>query len=234
MDLNRSAILLYPAKPPSNPNSTLRAHPIHRWDMYSPRFSKVGRFGDIKKFVDLPNEIRTVEVAEYFGADTAVTGGGILVCGSPYETANNLTKGYVFEVSTERATDWDLARQREFIWTQIGLTAPDQLRQRVAWAFAQFLVIARGAIGVEGSHTEAFLTYYDIFVRNAFGNYRDMLREISYSALMSENLSMLASKSAAYMWENQQIVSFADENFVSLSFHRSIMIDDVIRFHCAN
>jgi hypothetical protein len=66
MDLNRSAIFLYPAKPPSNPNSTLRAHPIHRWDMYSPRFSKVGRFGDIKKFVDLPNEIRTVEVVEYF------------------------------------------------------------------------------------------------------------------------------------------------------------------------
>ena len=223
MDLNRSAILLYPAKPPSNPNSTLRAHPIHRWDMYSPRFPKVGRFGDIKKFVDLPNEIRTVDVAEYFGADTAVTGGGILVCGSPYETANDLTKGYVFEVSTERETDWDLSRQREFIWTQIGLTAPDQLRQRVAWAFAQFLVVARGAIEVEGSHTESFLTYYDIFVRNAFGNYRDMLREISYSALMAENLSMLASKSAAYMWENQQIVTFADENFVSLSFHRFVM-----------
>jgi cullin-associated NEDD8-dissociated protein 1 len=59
------------------------------------------------------------------------------------------------------------------------------------------------------------LTYYDIFVRNAFGNYRDMLREIAYSPLMGENLSFLQSKSAAYMWENQQVISFADENFVS-------------------
>ena len=98
---------------------------------------------------------------------------------------------------------------------KIGLTAPDQLRQRVAWAFAQILVIARGAIEVEGSHTEAFATYYDIFVRNAFGSYRDILREIAYSPMMAENLSYLTSKSAAYMWENQQIISFADENFVS-------------------
>ena len=59
------------------------------------------------------------------------------------------------------------------------------------------------------------LTYYDIFVRNAFGNYRDILREIAHSPLMGENLSFLQSKSAAYMWENQQVVTFADENFVS-------------------
>jgi hypothetical protein len=32
---------------------------------------------------------------------------------------------------------------------------------------------------------------------------------------MGENLSFLQSKSAAYMWENQQTISFADENFVS-------------------
>lgn len=30
---------------------------------------------------------------------------------------------------------------------------------------------------------------------------------------MAENLSFLQSKSAAYMWETQQKISFADENF---------------------
>ena len=88
----------------------------------------------------------------------------------------------------------------------------DQLRQRIAWSLAQLLVVARGAIGVEGSHSEAFLGYYDIFVRNAFGNYRDVLREISYSPLMAENLSFIQSKSAAYTWETQNKISFADEN----------------------
>lgn len=154
MDINRSAILIYPATAqPSNP--TLRAHPIHRWDLYSPRFSKLGRLGDKIKFVDLPNEVRLVEVAKYFGEDTIVGGGGIIVCGSPFESANDPSVGNVFEVATGRDTAWDLWRQREFTWLQVGLTAPDQLRQRVAWAFAQLLVIARGAIDVEGSHTEA-------------------------------------------------------------------------------
>lgn len=167
MDINRSAILMYPAKAqPDNP--ILRAHPINRWDMYSPRFSKLGRFGDTVKFVDLPNEIRQVEVAEYFGAETEVRGGGVMVCGSPYESANDLSIGHVFEVTSERDTAWDLWRQREFTWMQIGLTAPDQLRQRVAWAFAQLLVIARGAIEVEGSHTEVCAYIFSLFSLSIF------------------------------------------------------------------
>jgi uncharacterized protein (DUF1800 family) len=95
----------------------------------------------------------------------------------------------------------------------IALNSTDQLRQRVAWALSQLLVIVPAAIEIAGSHTEAFLGYYDIFVRNAFGNYGDILREISRSPLMAENLSFLQSKSAAYQWENQQKISFADENF---------------------
>ncbi len=79
-------------------------------------------------------------------------------------------------------------------------------------------MVVPGAVSIADSHTEAFLTYYDIFVRNAFGNYGDILREISYSPLMAENLSFLQSKSAAYMWETQGKISFADENFVSRIF----------------
>jgi len=39
--------------------------------------------------------------------------------------------------------------------------------------------------------------YYDIFVRNAFGNYRDILKEVSYSPLMAEMLTFVESKSSA-------------------------------------
>ena len=62
----------------------------------------------------------------------------------------------------------------------IALTSSDQLRQRVAWALAQLLVVAKSSISMQFSDTESFLQYYDIFVRNAFGNYLDILREISY------------------------------------------------------
>lgn len=53
----------------------------------------------------------------------------------------------VFETVHRRDTAWG-SRQKGSIWLQVGLTANDQLRQRVAWAFAQLLVLARGAIEV--------------------------------------------------------------------------------------
>ena len=58
------------------------------------------------------------------------------------------------------------------------------------------------------------VNYYDIFVRNAFGNYRDILQEIAYSPLQAEHLTYLASKSHAYIFEDEdKRVSSADENF---------------------
>ena len=44
------------------------------------------------------------------------------------------------------------------------------------------------------TETEFFLVYYDIFVRNAFGNYRDVLREVG-SHLMALTNSACRAKS---------------------------------------
>ena len=82
------------------------------------------------------------------------------------------------------------------------------------------------AIGGARLNSEWFFAYYDIFVRNAFGNYRDILREISYSPLMAENLSFLQSRSSGYLWERYGVKAQADENFareitVSLILHEN-------------
>ena len=61
--------------------------------------------------------------------------------------------------------------------------------------------------------SETYLNYYDIFVRHAFGNYRDVLREVSYSPMMAEMLSYLDSKSSAYVMRTTGSKSFPDENF---------------------
>jgi uncharacterized protein (DUF1800 family) len=74
------------------------------------------------------------------------------------------------------------------------LQAPDQLRQRVAWALAQIVVVGEM---VGSQYAEPRLTFYDIFVRNAFGNYRDILREASFSPTMGLYLSFMGSKSFA-------------------------------------
>jgi hypothetical protein len=209
IDIDNKVFLTFPAFP----NNDVPNHPTERWDIHSVHFSKLGRFGDMMNFVDLPNELRTDEVAEHFGESVSTKGSGTVVCGSPNEVATDPKLGYQFDVTTGADTIWGLENQREHVWTTVGLQANDQLRQRAAWALSQLLVVVPSAVEIAGSHTEAFLSYYDIFVRNAFGNYGDILREISYSPLMAENLSFLQSKSAAYMWEAQSKVSFADENF---------------------
>ncbi len=77
-------------------------------------------------------------------------------------------------------------------------------------ALSQILVISPAAM--ESYNTEIFLSYYDIFVRNAFGNYRDILREVSYSPQMAIMLTYFESKSSEYTWTNGQ-KQYADENF---------------------
>jgi len=206
-----SGILIFPSKHPDGPGFD---HPITRWDETSRKFIYVGRFGDSLRLVDLPNELRQEQVLAFFGASGGVSGGGVVVCGSPGEVANDQSKGGVFEVATGlQNPPYYIGDNRKFVWTMLALNATDQFRQRVAWALAQILVVVKSAIGSEEDMAEWFLNYYDIFVRNAFGNYRDILREVSYSSLMAENLSYLGSKSAAYVLENYNYVAFADENF---------------------
>lgn len=204
---------------------------------YGERFPKLGRFGDMSLFVDLPNEMRTDEVASYFGEISGLSGSGVVSCGSPGEVANDPTLGHYFTPVHEKGTDWGLDQQKGDVFANVVLTAPDQLRQRVAFALSQVLVVVDEATRIVDDHTEAFVAYHDILVRNAFGNYRQILKEISYNALMAENLSFIQSKSTAHMWEYQQKHAFADENFareimqVSLYNLVSTCYDSFRRFH---
>jgi hypothetical protein len=55
-----------------------------------------------------------------------------------------------------------LQGQRETVWLQIALRSKDQLRQRMAWALSQILVVSPNSLQLT-FQTESFLTYYDIF-----------------------------------------------------------------------
>jgi uncharacterized protein (DUF1800 family) len=101
---------------------------------------------------------------------------------------------HLFLDGTAKSQEY-LSLQKSNVWNMIALSAQDQLRQRMAWALSQILVITPHQIDEVGL-SEAYLNYYDIFVRNAFGNYRDVLKEVSYSPMMAEMLSFLESKSS--------------------------------------
>lgn len=103
--------------------------------------------------------------------------------------------------------------QRQAVPYTIFLTADDQLRQRMAFALSQILVVSPIQVDSDTRETEIYFNYYDIFVRHAFGSYRDILREVSYSPMMAEMLSYLGSRSASYVLEDEGRVSRPDENF---------------------
>ena len=79
-------------------------------------------------------------------------------------------------------------------WRQI-IQSDDQLRQRVAFALSEILVVSAH----DGLSSEQFgLTgYYDLLIQHAFGNYRDLLEDITLNPVMGEYLSMKGNRKPA-------------------------------------
>ena len=76
-------------------------------------------------------------------------------------------------------------------WWKIAITGPDQLRQRVAFALSEILVV-----GGEQGEFEAKTKYYDILINHAFGNYRQLLEEVTLNPVMADWLSYLKNQKA--------------------------------------
>ncbi len=64
--------------------------------------------------------------------------------------------------------------------------APDQLCQRVAWALSQIFVVSRRSLR-NNLYNES--NFYDILIKNVFGNYRELIEEVTYSSQMGVFLS---------------------------------------------
>ncbi|MEM9548023.1 MAG: DUF1800 family protein [Bacteroidota bacterium] len=98
------------------------------------------------------------------------------------------------------------ARMWDYSWWQYHMTTNDYLRQRVALALSEILVISDKS-GF-GNNPYALSDYYDILLQNAFGNYRDIMEEITYHAAMGVYLTFV-NNAKSNPEENQ----FPDENY---------------------
>lgn len=85
--------------------------------------------------------------------------------------------------------------------------APDQLRQRVAFALSQIIVASRREAALE-SVPAAMTDFYDIFVGQAFGNYEDILMAVSLHPVMGRYLSHLGNQKAV-----PEANQYPDENY---------------------
>jgi uncharacterized protein (DUF1800 family) len=73
-------------------------------------------------------------------------------------------------------------------WYQVAATAPDQLRQKIAYALSQLVVISDRDATLGGEEV-MMAEWNDILVRNALGNYRDLLVQTTYSPMMGVYLT---------------------------------------------
>ncbi|MEM7148034.1 MAG: DUF1800 family protein, partial [Verrucomicrobiota bacterium] len=82
-----------------------------------------------------------------------------------------------------------------YIWTwwDAAMNGPDTLRQRVAFALSEIFVIGQTTDELEDFYW-GVATYYDILVNNAFGNYRDLLFQITTNPAMGHYLSHVKNR----------------------------------------
>ncbi|MDR3458098.1 MAG: DUF1800 family protein [Verrucomicrobiae bacterium] len=73
-------------------------------------------------------------------------------------------------------------------WWQNAVTAPDQLRQRVAFALSEIMVTSQN--GTLQDHADALAYYYDTLLDNAFGNFRALLKSVTLTPAMGLYLNM--------------------------------------------
>ncbi|PKH09370.1 DUF1800 family protein [Moritella sp. Urea-trap-13] len=98
-------------------------------------------------------------------------------------------------------------KAQESVWLEHALTAQDQLRQRVAFALSQILVVSSQEPPL-AKYGDGLAWYYDLLVKHSFGNYRDLLQDVTLSPAMGVYLSMQGNRKA-----NLNNNTFPDENY---------------------
>ena len=87
---------------------------------------------------------------------------------------------------------WVLQDARQDIWFKHAVRAPDQLRQRVAFALSEIMVVSQ--------HSEllfmpfATADYYDLLSRGAFGDFRQLMEDVTLHPAMGTFLNMLGNR----------------------------------------
>ncbi len=87
---------------------------------------------------------------------------------------------------------FQLQPDRVDIWFRNVVNGDDQLRQRVAFALSEIMVVSQ--VGALGNLPFSLADYHDLLARNALGNYRQLLEEVALHPAMGIYLSMLGNE----------------------------------------
>ena len=108
----------------------------------------------------------------------------------------------------ELVDTWEAVYARHQVWWEAATGAEDQLRQRVALALSEILVISDSqGLGLS-DFQYAVTSYYDVLVKHAFGNYRNLLTDVTLHPAMGDFLSMSRNQKS-----NEEGTIRPDENY---------------------
>ncbi len=74
-------------------------------------------------------------------------------------------------------------------WWKNAITGPDQLRLRVAYALSQIFVVSANTAGLT-QEPAGLATYLDLLAKDAFGNFRQLLEDVTLNPAMGQFLDM--------------------------------------------
>ncbi|WP_299011826.1 DUF1800 domain-containing protein [uncultured Shewanella sp.] len=80
-------------------------------------------------------------------------------------------------------------------WWKTAIESEDQLRQRMAFALSQILVVSQNAAKLH-ERQEGLIHYYDLLVEHALGHYKALLYAVSLSPIMGKYLTHLGNAKA--------------------------------------
>jgi uncharacterized protein (DUF1800 family) len=107
-------------------------------------------------------------------------------------------------------TPWDRSAWKAYI------SAPDQLRKRVGYALSQILVVSIEGLGFGFvNNSRAAAAYVDILEKGAFGNFRELLEDVTLSPAMGHYLSHRRNHKAEYPQNDptRPPIRVPDENY---------------------
>ncbi|MCV2885678.1 DUF1800 domain-containing protein [Aestuariibacter sp. AA17] len=95
-----------------------------------------------------------------------------------------------------------------FAFWKNAIAGNDQLRQRMAFALSQIVVVSHTGAEYLSEYPELMAYYMDLLAKHAFGNYGDLLLDITYSPAMGMYLTYQGNKKG-----NPETGSVPDENY---------------------
>lgn len=171
-----------PTTPPVAPAPTTQRDAV--------RLAEQASFGPTEALVD---KIRRQGTASWVAEQMEVTGSRYRSGGGGAVHQHTGTGDFCEGRGDNCWRDWSSSTPLVWDFYRNAVEQPDQLRQRVALALQQIVVVS----GLEVSGTYGLRAYHNMLLDNAFGNYREVLRKVALSPVMGAYLDNVNNDKAA-------------------------------------